>query len=471
MKKRALMILLSTILLSECGGAGYLLFHQDMFKNSSTSQNTEIPVQTSIEDTADGNLSATLNTETVSAGTLDDNQVQVLKETGTASGDTGTSGVTSNQQKSSAKENIVDTSLSGEIGEDYFSTPEGIAFYNDQFYKQQGNYAFDNMDSRYQQLYVEILCIVQNLGKEVLVSSTSVEDIDYAFQCMLSDHPEIFYVDGYTYTTYSQSNSIVKILLSGNYTMNREEIKTAQTQIEQAVMECISGIDASASEYDKVKYIYEYLVNNTQYNISAPENQNICSVFIYKESVCQGYAKAMQYLLNRINVFCTLVVGTVENGVGHAWNLVSVDGNYYYVDVTWGDAFYVFDDSQTVSSDKVPTISYDYLCVTTQQLTATHIINNPVQVPWCVALDANYYVREKAYFVDTNAEQISALFSNAYGQGKELVTMKCSDINVYNQMVKVLIEEQGIFQYLKETENSVAYADSAEQLSLTFWLN
>ena len=56
-----------------------------------------------------------------------------------------------------------------------------------------------------------------------------------------------------------------------------------------------------------------------------------------------------------------MVAGTVDTGEGHAWNLVKSSGNYYYVDATWGDAFYLVEEAGG-SADNLPQINYDYLC-------------------------------------------------------------------------------------------------------------
>ena len=337
---------------------------------------------------------------------------------------------------------------------------------------QQGFYAFDNMDQSLHYLYGEILYILTHLQQDVLLSSVDKSDIEYAFQCVLIDHPEIYYVDGYTYTTYSQDDEIVKIHFSGNYTKTKEEILTLNQQLEAAVMNCISGIAREADDYLKVKYCYEYLANHTVYNLEAVENQNLLSVLLYGESVCQGYAKAMQYLLWRMGVFNTLVVGTVDGGVGHAWNMVRMNGNYYYVDSTWGDAYYVFDQSQeSEDSRSLDSINYDYLGVTTDMLKKTHTIDNPVVLPYCVATDDNYYVREGAYFLSYDTNQLAVIFQRAYEQGKNLVTLKCQNADVFQQMFQGLIVNQEVFGYLQNNSNSVAYTESEEQLSFTFFLN
>lgn len=349
---------------------------------------------------------------------------------------------------------------------------------------QQQSYAFGCLDDAGRRMYVDILRVLEGMAENVEISYTRPlpaaagdfdgGDISKVFRCVMNDHPELFYVEGYTYTKYTSQGGeeqIVRLTFSGKYTMDEAGRQERQEKIDRRVQECLSGIGEEASEYEKVKYVYEYLIKNTQYDLNAEDNQNICSVFLNSRSVCQGYAKSMQYLLNRLGIFADLVTGTVENGEGHAWNLVRVDGAYYYVDPTWGDAYYELSGGGAdCPVDKLPSINYDYLCVTTKQLTRTHTIDNVVPLPECVSLDANYYVREDAYFTGYDRQKIAGLFDQAYEDGDEIVTIKCSGSEVYEEMKRMLLEAQEVFDYLRVKDGVVAYTDSREQLSISFWL-
>lgn len=331
------------------------------------------------------------------------------------------------------------------------------------------NYAYEQLDEEEQLVYSEILGILKNMQSDVQVSTIDTERIDKVFSCVMLDHPEIFYITGYSITKYTRGSKLEKITLSGTYTMNQDEAAKKQLAVDAYTDRCLAGAPQGTDEYEKVKYVYEYIIENTEYDLAAPDNQNILSVFEGKRSVCQGYAKATQYLLNKLNVFCTLVEGRVKDREAHVWNLVRINGSYYYVDTTWGDASYNLVSDGEPAPVAAPEINYDYLCVPERMISETHIMKEVVPLPECTSMENNYYVREGIYFEAVDEGQLTTAFASAYEQNKTTVTLKCSDASVYDLMRQYLITEEKVFEYLKHGQ-SVSYVEMPEQQTLLFYL-
>ena len=332
---------------------------------------------------------------------------------------------------------------------------------------QEGLYAYSVMDESLHELYAELVAIIETESESVKISTKDADELKYVFQCVFNDHPEYYWIDGYSYVRHESGGETIYFTFSGKYTYTVEERRVNQVSIDAYVGSCLAGISSTASDYEKVKYVYDYIVDHTEYDLGAPDNQNILSVFLYGKSVCQGYSKAMQYLLAKLGISGTICVGKVSTGEGHAWNLVNIDGAYYYTDVTWGDANYLF-DSMSYPSGTPDTVNYDYLNITTDELLKTHTIDNVVPMPACSATAANYYVMENLYFTSVDTSQIRDAFTNAYNNGDLSVTLKCSDSAVFSAMYDELIENQGIFDYLS-TDN-VSYSMSEDTLSFIFWI-
>lgn len=330
-----------------------------------------------------------------------------------------------------------------------------------------GNYYYDSLGESEQILYAELYHIMSALASDIYISARDADKLETVQNCVMNDHPEIFYVSGYYTTRYTLGEETVGFSFTGRYIYDAAEIERRKALIESYVAACLSGIDPNAGDYAKVRYIYEYLIARTRYNLSASDNQNVCSVMIGGESVCQGYAKAAQMLLNRLGVRTTLATGTVQSesiSGPHAWNLVLADGNWYYLDVTWGDAS--FRNGDSVSEG----INYDYLLTTTADISRTHTIGGVAAMPVCDHVDDNYYVREGAFFTEASLAAFEDLVTRRAAEGSPIVTFKCANANVYDQMMAELIDNSRIFDYIyKAPGESLSFTRSPSNLSFTVW--
>lgn len=134
-------------------------------------------------------------------------------------------------------------------------------------------YAYESLNETERIWYRDIERILgsfdmeRKLDQAGLAGGLNDTDIDKIFQCVLSDHPELFYVEGYSYVRYARGEKITALEFSGTYNVDLETALARRDEIEAAAEGLLEGIAADASDYDKVKYVYETLIRNTDYDL------------------------------------------------------------------------------------------------------------------------------------------------------------------------------------------------------------
>lgn len=135
-------------------------------------------------------------------------------------------------------------------------------------------------------------------------------------------------------TFYSDSGgNVVSVQLPVE--MTREEYE-AQYRVCAGVAATIAQKAASlTSEYEKEMCAYEYISSNCFYNYDAPNAASAYGALGEREAKCDGISLAMKWICEEMGIPCMVIAGnSANNPIGHAWNIVCIDGTYYDLDVT-----------------------------------------------------------------------------------------------------------------------------------------
>ncbi len=184
------------------------------------------------------------------------------------------------------------------------------------------------------------------------------------------------HLNNYVHPFNSFTNVKTQMKESGEITLNvyylYDEAKI--NLINQKVDEILKQLNIdNMNDYDKIKTIHDYIINNTKYDIERNESNNskYNSYTAYGPlfeglATCNGYTDLMAIFLSKMGYDNYKIATTPEeisySATGHIWNAVylKTDDNKYewrHLDLTWDDP---------VSSDGKDNLTHDYFLVTTE---------------------------------------------------------------------------------------------------------
>lgn len=297
-------------------------------------------------------------------------------------------------------------------------------------------YGYSTLDEEYQKVYRQLAAGIESFQEKIPVDPISQEQLEKVMRILMADHPEYFWTDGTSSYTYQElpGGGIQNMEVQPAYQVTGQEALDLKSQIEAKADQWIQGAP-QGDNYEQIKYVYETLIDQAEYQEDSPQNQNIRSVFLEGKTVCMGYSKAAQYLLNRMGIFCTLVTGTVtgEKPSSHAWNLVKIGEQYYYMDVTWGNPGYL----NPVENDAY--ISYSYLCCNWDTLAPTHVPDDTIPLPECEDDSYNYYKNKGRWYDTFDWDQIYQVIQNDLAQGAEMTELRFAGDESYEPATQALV--------------------------------
>ena len=310
-------------------------------------------------------------------------------------------------------------------------------------------YYFKQLTEEEQRVYRELLKGIRAREKEFYLTISDDDSIDRSYHAVLKDHPEIFWVhnrEKIYKTTYSDSDYCV---FTPGYTYTDSEIDEIQTAMEQSFQEVRALIPEDAGDYEKVRIVYTYVIDHTQYQ-TGEDDQSIAGVFWKKSAVCAGYAGAVQYLLERLDIPCIYVDGSTKGSTeGHAWDIVKIGQEYYYVDATNGDQpDFLNGDAAQLEEHK--TIIYDYLCPFPEEYEKTYTPSEELTVPACTAKYLDLYELTQGYFEDYRWQDTYDYCKMRLDNGAAVVRFKFGSQEAFSEACQELLDDgvvQNVAQY------------------------
>lgn len=334
--------------------------------------------------------------------------------------------------------------------------------------------AYSQLDEEQRRCY-RIMYDALRTREERAFPADGEEMLNFIRSCVVADHPELFYVEGVRLsTTYNSLTELVSdAKVDGAYYLDADESARRQALIDSVVSGFLATVPQDAGDYEKAKLAYDYIVRATSYDHAGARSldwydgserapgQTMDDVFLDGEAVCAGYSAAYQYLLQHMGIRCVQVRG-VANGTGHAWCIAQLDGEYYHIDPTWGDPQFV-DGGYGVPDDYV---NYDFLAVTDGDIAATHVMDNPFELPRCSATVDNYYAREGLLFDWADAERLGRLVADAEADGSAAVQVRCSNDEAYRGLLDGVVSSGDLGYSLSDLEYRYAYDDAMRTITI-----
>lgn len=174
--------------------------------------------------------------------------------------------------------------------------------------------------------------------KPVITQHTGVPDegdyLYWTFQSVGYDFTDEF--DGKTH--YVTVDYIVPEY--NNTAQQEQELEEKLTQVMAEL--ALEG----KSDYEKIEAIYRYVCENVDYSdevlgsgvdsLYPLEDMKVYwsayAALVLGETTCQGYSSLIYRMMLMAGIDCRLIAGDI-----HGWNIVKLDGKYYYLDATWDE--------------------------------------------------------------------------------------------------------------------------------------
>lgn len=271
---------------------------------------------------------------------------------------------------------------------DNFVYSDEIILGTDNKYKRSYNYGFvqntDNFTPQNRQDIINIIYTFLDRGwdtfsffcpDEYTECTATVEEITNNQELLSNINNFVHPFNSYQKLLFSIDNR-GKVTIFNQKVYTDEQISIINQKVDQIINQTITN---NMSNYDKIKAIHNYIINNTVYDKVRLDNTNNPSnylshtaygVLISGKGICGGYSDAMAIFLNKLGLNNYKIASA-----NHVWNYVKLDNTWYHLDLTW-------DDPVSTTGENILTHNFFLINTITleQKTTSQHTYNKNIYI-------------------------------------------------------------------------------------------
>ena len=339
-------------------------------------------------------------------------------------------------------------------------------------------------DSQIQSLKKDIHNAVANRRTNIDISKYYIPydlSITNLLISLIGEDPGNIAADVEGYYSYKSNNMKFYYAIQVSYYSDSE-----LTELKNAADKLLEGLESSdLSDAEKALLVHDRLAVNCKYDTTdadklSPDCYRAYGALVNKNAVCEGYAKAYMYLMNRLSIQTEMATSKKLN---HAWNIVTIDGERYHVDVSHDDTI----------PDLLGQVYHEFFLVSTGSLlssgsfSANDYDSSPQSTlydnaPW-TAVDSNFILFNNSIYYISKDSKINRLknektesvlslleFKDSVWHGDTMQKywngffgmLSCDDDALYFNLAKNIYrytpgeDNAKIFYTPKETEESLA---------------
>ena len=306
----------------------------------------------------------------------------------------------------------------------------------------QFRYHYGNLDEEEKTAYDDIMARLPGFPESVKIKGMDSDSLSRVFSALVLDQPLLFQISTTHYKTRTMNGLVTAFL--PEYRLSQDEYAA---QCEELARACGSfSVPEGGDDFDCALALHDQLVRLCAYSeeFEQPQKSTAYGAIAEGSASCEGYARAVQLLMDMQGIPCYIVTGEASNLAGftggHAWNKVMIGGGWYHLDATWNDP---------VTEDGSHVTSHAYFNVTDAEIGRTHEITDEKNP--CTATKENYFIRKGLEFssLDRAAEDaLSKAVREAMRDGDNAAELRFTDAAAMDAGLAYLFEKQRVYRIL-----------------------